>query len=246
MMLATLQAELAETLLSEQVQTDIVTPATHLAIYRNNITKNFIDTLSSIYPLLLKLLGADYFAQIAKEYIQHYPLRSSNLHDYGEYFPEFLCQFPALDHFPYLVDTARFEWICHSLHFTPDAVGLDLNVLEKISSEEYEDLHFSLNPASYLEKFDWPILEIIELCEQDTGEILPVNEQVTYLHMMRRDEKLLFSTLSKAEYTFLTALQNNVPLARALELTLSIDPDFKLETVLPRWIREQVIVDCWI
>lgn len=46
MMLANLQAELAETLLSESARTDIVIPAAHLAIHRNNIIKHFTNTIS--------------------------------------------------------------------------------------------------------------------------------------------------------------------------------------------------------
>lgn len=247
MMLANLQAELAESLLSEHhPATEVVAPTAHLAIYRNNIRKNFVAALSDIYPLLLKLLGKDYFTQVAKEYVQYYPCRSSNLHDYGEYLPEFIGQFPVLDNFPYLIDIARFEWICHILHFAADATAMALDKLEKIAPEHYEELYFTLHPATGLEKFDWPVLQIMELSDQELQDDLIIDKQTTYLHIMRRDQHLFFTPLSKAEYTFLTAVQNNVPLKRALELTLSIDSNFQLDANLPRWVQEQVLVDCWV
>lgn len=246
MLLQNLQVELAELIFSGETQTHVVTPTSNISIYQNNAQSNLIQTLLNTYPLITKLLGHDFFRIAAKEYIKHYPSRSGNLHDYGEYLSHFLAEFPPVKNLTYLAEVAEFEWLCHTLHFAADHPVFDIQLLEKIDSSAYSQLHFLLNPASCVKKFHYPLLRIIELCHQEIEEIADLNSGGIYLLVIRREFDMSLVTLSFADYIFLTALQNGNVLSTALDATLAIDANFKLDEKLPAWIKDKTIVDCYL
>src|SRR3990167_10192357 len=92
----------------------------NLAIYRNNIFATLMHTLKATYPLTLVLLGKDFFAMAAREYIRQYPSRSGNLHDYGEYFGNFLATYQPVHELIYLAEVAEFEWAFHTIYHAPN------------------------------------------------------------------------------------------------------------------------------
>lgn len=243
MSIQNLQAELAEAILDLDQNTDLIAPNKNLSIYKNNIHATLIQTLKSIYPLIVKLVGSDFFLVAAKEYIKQYPSRSGNLHDYGEYFSDFVTHYDPVKNLIYLSEVAEFEWICHQLFFAADHASFDINELEKLSPEEYDHIRFILHPASQLKKFHFPILRIIELCQGEIDDTIDIGEGSVNLLIIRRKLEISLVTLTNAEFSFLTAVQDGLSLAEALEITLKIDADFKLDEKLPGWIEDKTIVD---
>lgn len=241
MSLQNMQSELAETLFTENEHSDLLQPFQHIAIHRNNMLFHLIQTLQTTYPLVEKLVGKDSFKAAAKEYIHCYPSRSGNLHDYGEYFCDFLKDYSPTT--PYLSDVATFEWAYHILYFASDHAALSIKRLENVSFHQYEQLHFVLHPASRLLQFNWPILRIIELCNDEIHGQLHLNEECNYLLLIRPDTERLFLPLPHAEFNFLKSLNENQSLSAALESTLQIEPHFKLDKILSYWIKHKVIVD---
>lgn len=244
MTLQNLQAEFAESILSDEADLAPVLPAQNLAIYSNNMTANLINTLQDTYPLIAKIVGHDFFRLTAKEYMQRYPSRSNNLHDYGEYFSDFLAQYQPVKTLIYLPEVAQFEWLCHILFFAADHAPLHPASLEAISPEQYKQLHFTLHPASRLMKCHYPLLRIIDLCQGEIDEIINLHEGGQPLLIIRRDLDISLVTLTLAEFHFLNALNENQTLSEALDIAISIDPDFKLEEKLPAWIKDKTLVDC--
>ncbi|SRR5579883_457843 len=247
MSLPNLQAELAEAIASKQLPTtDIIEPLQHIRIYQNNMLTTLVQTLIEVYPLLTKLLGEDFFRIAADDYIKQYPSTSGNLHDYGEYFSDFVAEYEPVKHLVYLPEVAQFEWECHRLFFAADHAKLDIALLEKISQDQYPQLHFMLHPASQLMQFQYPILRIIDLCEGKLEETLDLNEGGDYLLMMRREKEISLVSLTLSDYLFLTALKDEEPLSEALDAALSVDANFKLDAKLPAWINDKIIVDCYL
>src|SRR5262249_41165706 len=64
--------------------------AARLAIYRNNLHEGFIKTLALEFPVIERLVGTDYFRQLAKQFLSAHPSRAGDLHPIGEPFPEYL------------------------------------------------------------------------------------------------------------------------------------------------------------
>lgn len=247
MTLQNLQAEFAESIFSDDPQVELLQPARHLIIYRNNISSNLIQALQHTYPLITQLVGVDFFRVAAKEYVERYPSRSGNLHDYGEYFKDFLAEYEPVKNLIYLVEVATFEWLCHSLTLAPDHALLNTALLESLSPDQYGELHFMLHPASHLYQFHFPILRIIELCQAhvENDEPLHLDTSLLNLLIIRRDLDIILAPLTAGEFTFLSALQQNKTLSLALEEAHRIDPHFKLDEKLPGWITDKTIVDCF-
>lgn len=243
MPLQNLQLEFAEAIFSGD-EMSAITPSENLSIYRNNIMTSLKDTLHDIYPLVLKLVGEAFFRLTIKEYIKRYPSRSSDLHDYGEYFSDFLTEYQPLKNLNYLSEVAKFEWACHTIFFAADHAGFDIEQLKKFSPDQYEKLRLSLHPASKLIKFHFPILRIIDLCANEIDGTIDVSDGGVNLLIIRRDLDISLVSLSLSEFLFLSALDEGNPLAYALEVATHQDPNFKLDEKLLGWIQNKTIVDC--
>jgi hypothetical protein len=243
MLLQNVQDEFAEVINTENMQTNIVTPAANIMIYRATMLANLIQTLRDIYPLIEKLVAEDFFRAAAKEYIELYPSLSGNLHDYGEYFSHFLADYPPVRKLPYLAEIANFEWACHLLHFAGDATGLDVKMLGSVSPDQFRQLRFTLHPACRVMRFYYPVQRIVELCKGERDEDINLSAGGVFLLLMRRDCSINLVSLTEAEFTFLSALSRNETLGDALDQAMVVDAEFKLDVALPGWIREKIIVD---
>ena len=60
------------------------------AIYRNNLRVGFQRTLAVEFPVIERLVGSDYFAQLAFDFLQKFPSRSGDQHHVGAPFASFL------------------------------------------------------------------------------------------------------------------------------------------------------------
>ncbi|VVC77279.1 hypothetical protein AQUSIP_26060 [Aquicella siphonis] len=243
MSLQNAQAEFAEILFNDEEHADFLQPAQNMRIYRNNVQSTLGQTLLDIYPMINRLVGEDFFRITAKEYILKYPSRSSNLHDYGEYFSSFLAEYPPLHNLTYLAEVAEFEWTCHQLYFAADHGMMDIQKLESLSPDQYGHLHFTLHPACKLMKFHYPLLRILALCKGELSGTINVNEGGVNLLIARPEWDILLIPVSSAEFAFLAALQENYSITDALESALQLDPEFKMDEKLPEWVRHKIIVD---
>lgn len=247
MLLQNVQADLVEALQSRDNQPDvIVEPAGNLIIYRNNIFSCLIETLKNTYPLIRTLLGTDFFQMTAKEYIRQYPSRSGNLHDYGEYFADFLSEYAPVHHLIYLTEVAEFEWACHRIYLAPDHVSFDLNTLEQYTPAQYEQIRFVLHPASYLRKFHFPILKILDLCVTDPESTVDLNSETTNLLILRKELDISLVSLPPEDFIFLEALSQHHTLADALHITQLSHPYYNLEDKLPGFVQDKIIVDSYL
>lgn len=243
MSLQNLQLEFADAIYSGNLQMESVLPVQNLHIYQNNVLTHLIQTLQNTYPLIEKLVGEDFFRICAKEYIKQYPSRSGNLNEYGEYFSDFLVKYEPVKELVYLTEVANFEWTCHILLTAASANRVDVNLLKKIAPEQYEQIHFTLHPASKIIKFYYPILRIIELCQSDIDDNIDLGEDGVNLLIIRRDLDIALIQLPSSDFTFLSSLADNMSLAAALDATLLVDPSFTLDNKLAEWVQERIITD---
>jgi hypothetical protein len=81
-------------------------PKQQLSIYQNNVRGALQTSLAQVYPVCRKILGENYFKQLASVYIKKYPSTCHDLNLYGESFSGFIhlqCQqLNELKDLPYL------------------------------------------------------------------------------------------------------------------------------------------------
>src|ERR1700730_5397699 len=136
--------------------------ASRLGVYRNNVQGNFADALRSTFPVIWRLVGADYFRQTAREFQRHHPSRSGDLLHIGKPFPEYLAGLHLDDEFGYLGDVARLEWLVQETLLSAEHAPLDLQKLARVAPAEYDALRFALHPALRLFESRYPVLRIWE------------------------------------------------------------------------------------
>ncbi len=246
MSLLNTQAEFIEALLQTDQTCDLVVPANHLAIYRNNISVSLINALKNTYPLVLALLGEDFFIMTAKEYMLQYPSRSGNLHDYGEYFSHFLESYEPVHHLIYLTEVAQFEWACHVIYLAPNHPPFVHHALADFTPEQQAELHFLLHPACWIKKFHFPILDIIDLCKTNPQATLDLNKEGVNLLLIRRELDFALLPLEADDFAFLQALNQNQTLTEALQAAHQVNADYPLEEKLPEFIKDNILVDCFL
>lgn len=118
------------------------------AVYRNNVTVSLIRALAANFPSIERLLGDEFFAAMAHEYLTVNPPRSKLMFEYGAEFPAFLVAFGPARPYPYLADVARLEIFWREAFHETDAPVLDGAVLSVVSPDDFPHLTFIKHPAT--------------------------------------------------------------------------------------------------
>ncbi len=216
-----------------------------LDIYRNNVFSNYRSALEAVYPVILSLVGADYFRQAAHRYVQRYASYSGDIHHYGCEFSELLRSLPGAAELAYLSDVARLEWSIHEAFHAANAERLDPSRLQGIASEDYPRLKFVLNPAARLLHSDYPIRHIwqVNLPDYQGDQRVDLSEGGESLLVMRRNFVMEVETIAAADAAALTAFQRDETFGQALDTALAIDADFDAGSFLQRYVLNETIVD---
>lgn len=222
-----------------------LTEQKRLNIYRNNVVGNYRNALEAVYPVILNLVGPDYFLQAAQRYAQRYPSLSGDIHHYGENFNELLASVPGAADLAYLPDVARLEWSIHAAFHAVDHQRLDLSRLQSIAPEEYAELRFVLNPAARLLKSEFPIRKIwqVNLPDYHGDQHVDLSEGDECLLVMRRNFVVEVEAIAPAEAAALGSFQRGEKFDQALEGALAINTTFDVSGFLQRFVANETIVD---
>ncbi|KTD18757.1 Uncharacterized protein conserved in bacteria [Legionella lansingensis] len=221
-----------------------LTAKRRLQIYQNNIFETLTDTLKSIYPTILKLVGDNFFIATAHEYIHNYPSESGDLAQFGRMFDHFLAEFSPAQRLIYLPEVAQFDWACHEVFHAAFHEPFILAKLEAIPEECYGQIKFQLHPASRVLFFQFPILRIWQICQdEESNDEVRLEEGGNDILVIRRQLGIEFEKLSKGEAVFLHALLQGAIFADACALALRADPEYNVNTYLQNCLSNGTIVD---
>jgi hypothetical protein len=128
-----------------------------LRVYRNNVIGSLTNALRLHYPAVCRLVGVEFFAGTAEQFIRVSPPETACLDDYGDGFAVFLAAFPPAAGLCYLAGVARLEWaVSRALH-APDISALGPNALAAIDPAEHPRVCFTPHPAVGLLCDDTPV-----------------------------------------------------------------------------------------
>jgi hypothetical protein len=228
--------------------------ARRVQVYRNNTFAGLTGALEAVYPVVQRLVGADYLRFAAEEYIRDHPSLSGNLHHFGDRFAEFLTTLPSAAGLPYLPDMARLEWAYHEVFHAGSASRLDLEGLQDLSAANYlsaanwERLGFNLHPASRLIASSYPVLRIWQVNQDgyEGDQAVDLTEGGVRVLMLRRELHICLYRLSAGEYVWLTALAAGHDITRAYEQARAREPDFDLNACLQSHVTRGTLVDWYL
>ena len=148
-------------------------------IYRNNVHAALIDALKAAYPVVNRLVGDDFFAAIAREFLLSERVRSRSLALYGDGFGGFIARFPPAKSLPYLADVARLERARLEAVNAADEPVLQTTDLP-VDGEVMVDLCLAAHAATRLQTSIHPIFSIWHANQQgsESTAILSGHESV--------------------------------------------------------------------
>jgi len=217
--------------------------ATRFEIYRASWQANLGHALADTYPVIRKLLGADFFQAMALRYIAQQPSRYGDIHLYGKNFADFLSQFEPVRELIYLPDVARLEWRVHQAFHAADAPVVKLSQLAALSEVQLAEHIIQLHPSLQLMQSDFPVQDIWQVnqdgFEQDTAINLE-NGNVNML-VFRQALDIVLLPLALTDYQFIQRLQKSKNITTACEQTLQVDSEFNMALVLHRLFEQQLV-----
>ena len=216
--------------------------AQRFQIYHNNIFIGLRAALSGVYPVINKLVGDDFFQNVAREYIVRYPTSDGNVHEFGRAFPAFLGKFPGADDLQYLPDVARLEWAYHEIFHAQEAGVLNIQALASLDETASEHLRFHVSSSCRLLSSDYPLLKIWQANQQGSEDLaVDLDEGGVQLAVMRSGFDVVFRPLNKAVFALLDALSNNRLFADACAEAVAIDPDCDIGAILNDLIAQRLL-----
>ena len=216
------------------------------AFYRGNITAIWQQSCASAYPVLQKLLGANFFNDLARAYGRAYPSQSGDLTEFGAFMPAFINTLENCQPYAYLSDVAALEWLVHRAYYLKHAPPVTLAELATVPPDQLSDLHFQLQPCCALFESPWAVAKIWGAHQSDDpifpDEISTTSTSLIWRHDWQSGWRVKVSQLSAGSFVALQALKAGENLGMALEKAFSADPEFAVQTELADWFQKQLIV----
>lgn len=215
-------AALAERAVTEDIAGQVVAngidPAGRLRIYRNNAREGFLATLRAGFPVLERLVGEDYFRQLAFEYRTRFPSTSGNLYHVGAQLAGYLQERFAATAYAYFADVARLEWALQEAMVAAEHASLDLSRLRAVAEQDYGRLAFRMHPAARLVSSPFPVLTIWNANQPgaDASQTIDLGSGAERVLVLRAHEEVEMRRLGAAEFAFLAAIDAGRALGPAI------------------------------
>ena len=129
-------------------------------VYRNNVAVGLTDALEAAFPVINKLVGAEFFKAMAGVYLRNNPPSSPLMMYYGDKMPGFLKGFEPAKSLAYLPDIARLEIAIREAYHAADADPVSSDALAALSPEAFSRARFSFAPSVRLISSLYPIYGI--------------------------------------------------------------------------------------
>ncbi len=219
-----IQAHFAAALVEPDIDiAPLATPAfvaqaqSRFAIHRNNVVAGLVAALARGFPAIQRLLGEDYFAALAGEFVRVHPPANPVLLEWGEALPEFLDAFAPLAERPYFGDVARLEWARRCAYHAADAVPLTAAALRALPAEAVGELHLAAHPSVLRLHSPHPLLTLWQAQQDDNGLAMPIDWQPQQVLVFREAGHVRTEILIPAIATLLDAFEHHLTLSEAAE-----------------------------
>jgi hypothetical protein len=223
---------------------DGIDSAARVGIYRHNLQAGFSKTLALEFPVIERLVGRDYFGQLARAFLDRHPSRAGNLHHIGRPFPSFLRSRFRDTQYGYLGEVAELEWAYQEVLTAADRPPLSRARLADVSPADYRRLIFTLHPAARLVRTSYPVLRIWRSNQEGAAPAeVDLRSGADLILVRRTPECIELRALPPSQFALLCALSRGVPLGSSVEDALALDADFDLGAALRRLVGLGVFTD---
>ncbi|MDN4574812.1 DUF2063 domain-containing protein [Pandoraea cepalis] len=211
--------------------------ARRFAVYRNNIFVGLTDALRAGFPRVVRLVGDEFFAAMARVFVAATPPSSPVLLDYGAEFPDFMASFPPTESLPYLADVARIERAAIDAYHEREAAPLTPSGFADVRPEQAPMLRFRLHPTVRLVRSPFPAFTIWQTNAPDRTPAPIELWEAQYTMVLRPDAEVEVRQVVPASHAFAVALGQGLTLSQAMETALAVDGAFDLSENLRELIQ---------
>jgi len=217
-------------------------PARRFAVYRNNVMVSLIDALADSYPVTRELVGEDFFAAMARLFVQARPPRSPVLAHYGEGFADFIEAFPPAAGLPYLADLARLEMLRVQSWHAADAESIDGQELARLLADvaALPSAHLGLHPSLGVLRSPHAVVSLWAAHQADdvAAALAQVGVAVPEAALVLRvGLEVEITRIGTGAAIFIGDLRHGHPLGAAAGRALDADAGFDLAATLGLLIR---------
>lgn len=201
-----------------------------LNVHRNNTRLSLIEALAHSYPVVARLVGEDFFAQLAREFLCTYPPTQAPLLAWGREMASFIDTYPPTQSLPYLRDVAALETAWSNAYHATEAPKLDPAFLGSVDPERIGDVHLGLHPSARFISSRYPVEAIWRANQPDSpsdGSVELVEDDYSLL-VFRPEAEVILQPIGKGAFAFLMALALDQPLGVAWDAALAVQDDFQL------------------
>lgn len=190
-------------------------PERRFGVYRNNVRVGLVGALASRFPAAERIVGAEFFAAMAGEYVMAEPPRSPLLLSYGDTFADFVAAFEPAAGLPYLPDVLRLEAARGRAYHAADATPLAASALAATPEDRLADAVLTPHPSFTVLRSAHPVVTIWTM---NTGEaeLAPItNWQAEDALIVRPSMTVEVHRLPPGGAAFFSALSLGIPLGEA-------------------------------
>ena len=176
-----------------------------LQIYHNAGRIIRVKALQQVFPLCEKIVGPDYFAQLAGVFIEKNSSSHNAVNQQGELFSAFIATQPVQQQVPYLSDLAQLEWLWHeTLHDHSNAVH---EIEKNLKSND----PLRLMPYARLLTSNYPLIEIWHMCQDDYhGDFTLQGAKKSTVLIVQINDEMRLLPLSPIEHNVVTVLTHTI------------------------------------
>ncbi|MGE0036051.1 MAG: putative DNA-binding domain-containing protein [Xanthobacteraceae bacterium] len=135
-------------------------PQRRFAVYRNNVIVSLVEALRMRFPATERIVGAEFFAVMARVFVASHPPRSPMMMRYGDELAAFLETFEPVRELSYLPDIVRLEAARTRAYHAADAEPLDAEDLQSLDLETLWNARAMLHPSLEVVRSPHPIVTI--------------------------------------------------------------------------------------
>lgn len=205
--------------------------AARFAVYRNNVFVGLTRALAQRFAVTERLVGADFFRQMARLYAQGHLPACPLMMEYGAGFPDFIAGFGPAASLAYLPDVARIEAACTHAYHAADHGVLNLAALAAIAPEDLARVRLVRHPSAALIRSRFAVGSIWQA--HQTAEVTPVSVRTAETVLVLRPALTVgVHILPPCDAEFAAALLDGEPLGVSAERALMLHPDFDVGRAL--------------
>ena len=216
--------------------------AHRFAVYRNNVVFGLIEALRSRFRVAVRIVGDEFFNEMARRFILAHPPTSAVLLRYGDDLAEFAAALPEVEAVPYLPDMLRLEAAFTQAYHCADAEPATAQDLAARPADALGGTLVELHPSVRLIRSAYPIVTIWGM-NQDGAEPRAIDEACGENALIVRPRLAVeVMRLPEGGFEFLDGLRAGLRIGPAVDAALELAPQFDIAAALAGLVSAGIAV----